>query len=105
MPPDGGPLPGRGYELWRLEERCSICGEMPRLTVKGFRVVRGGDGLFIGLPQREYKVDGLPRYVNQVVFRDTTLREQFTSELMTAYERWAGGETANPGAEASPAPG
>lgn len=75
------------------------------ITVKGFRVVRGGDGLFIGLPQREYKVDGLPRYVNQVVFRDTTLREQFTSELMTAYERWAGGETANPGAEASPAPG
>jgi DNA topoisomerase-1 len=32
-----GPLPGRGYELWRLEERCSICDEMPRLTVKGFR--------------------------------------------------------------------
>ena len=35
--PVSGPLPGRGYELWRLEERCSICGEMPRLTVKGFR--------------------------------------------------------------------
>ncbi|MEO8091866.1 MAG: DNA topoisomerase I [bacterium] len=32
-----GPLPGRGYELWRLEERCSICEQMPRLTVKGFR--------------------------------------------------------------------
>jgi DNA topoisomerase I len=32
-----GPLPGRGYELWRLEERCSECGQMPRLTVKGFR--------------------------------------------------------------------
>ena len=32
-----GPLPGRGYELWRLEERCSICEERPRLTVKGFR--------------------------------------------------------------------
>jgi DNA topoisomerase I len=31
------PLPGRGYELWRLEERCSICGEAPRLSVKGFR--------------------------------------------------------------------
>lgn len=31
------PLPGRGYELWRLEERCSICGEAPRLTVRGFR--------------------------------------------------------------------
>jgi DNA topoisomerase-1 len=35
--PVSGPLPGRGYELWRLEERCSICGEMPRLTVKGLR--------------------------------------------------------------------
>src|SRR3954452_17468409 len=35
--PVSGRLPGRGYELWRLEERCSICGEMPRLTVKGFR--------------------------------------------------------------------
>jgi hypothetical protein len=35
--PVSGPLPGRGYDLWRLEERCSICGERPRLTVKGFR--------------------------------------------------------------------
>ena len=34
---NSGPLPGRGYELWRLEERCSVCGETPRLTVKGFR--------------------------------------------------------------------
>jgi DNA topoisomerase-1 len=31
------PLPGRGYDLWRLEERCSICDQTPRLTVKGFR--------------------------------------------------------------------
>jgi DNA topoisomerase-1 len=31
------PLPGRGYELWRFEERCSICGEAPRLTVRSFR--------------------------------------------------------------------
>ena len=35
--PVSGPLPGRGYELWRLEERCSICGQMPRLTVRGLR--------------------------------------------------------------------
>jgi DNA topoisomerase-1 len=35
--PVSGPLPGRGYDLWRLEETCSVCGEMPRLTVKGFR--------------------------------------------------------------------
>jgi len=32
-----GPLPGRGYDLWRLEERCTVCEETPRLTVKGFR--------------------------------------------------------------------
>src|SRR5204862_133860 len=25
--PVSGPLPGRGYDLWRLEECCSICGE------------------------------------------------------------------------------
>jgi DNA topoisomerase I len=35
--PVSGPLPGRGYDLWRLEERCSVCGERPRLTVKSFR--------------------------------------------------------------------
>ena len=34
---NSGPLPGRGYELWRLEERCSVCEQTPRLTVKGFR--------------------------------------------------------------------
>jgi DNA topoisomerase-1 len=34
---NSGPLPGRGYDLWRLEEECSVCGEAPRLTVKGFR--------------------------------------------------------------------
>ena len=34
---NSGPLPGRGYELWRLEERCSVCEKRPRLTVKGFR--------------------------------------------------------------------
>ena len=34
---NSGPLPGRGYELWRLEESCSICGKAPRLSVKAFR--------------------------------------------------------------------
>ena len=34
---NSGPLPGRGYELWRFEERCSVCGEAPRLTVKRSR--------------------------------------------------------------------
>jgi DNA topoisomerase-1 len=32
--PVSGPLPGRFFELWRLEDRCSVCEQMPRLTVK-----------------------------------------------------------------------
>ena len=47
------PLPGRGYELWRLEERCSICGETPAPQ---------GQGLprppLEPLPQRRLPVDG-----------------------------------------------
>jgi len=31
------PLPGRGYELWRFEDECSVCHQTPRLTVRGFR--------------------------------------------------------------------
>jgi DNA topoisomerase-1 len=34
---NSGPLPGRGYELFRLEPKCSICGVRPRLSVKAFR--------------------------------------------------------------------
>ncbi|MDQ3571228.1 MAG: DNA topoisomerase I [Actinomycetota bacterium] len=34
---NSGPLPGRGYELWRLEVSCSVCGKAPRLSVKAFR--------------------------------------------------------------------
>jgi DNA topoisomerase-1 len=34
---NSGPLPGRGYDLWRLEEECSVCGQAPRLSVKSFR--------------------------------------------------------------------
>ena len=34
---NSGPLPGRGYELWRVEESCSVCGKAPRLSVKAFR--------------------------------------------------------------------
>ena len=73
------------------------------ITVKGFRVVRGGESLFIGLPSREFKVDGVTCYANQVVFRDSTRREQFTAELLKAYERWVSGQADEPGAVATPA--
>ena len=51
--PCRGPLPGRGYELWRLEERCSVCGETPEAD---------GQGLprppLEALPQRRLPLDG-----------------------------------------------
>jgi DNA topoisomerase-1 len=31
------PLPGRGYELWKMEPRCHTCDVTPRLKVKPFR--------------------------------------------------------------------
>ena len=31
------PLPGRGYEIWKLEQRCRTCGVTPRVKVKPFR--------------------------------------------------------------------
>jgi DNA topoisomerase-1 len=31
---NSGPLPGGMYELWKLEDRCSVCDVAPRLTVK-----------------------------------------------------------------------
>ena len=73
------------------------------ITVKGFRVVRSGESLFIGLPSREFKVDGVSHYANQIVFRDSTRRDQFTAELLQAYERWASGQADEAGAVARPA--
>jgi DNA topoisomerase-1 len=31
------PLPGRGYDLWKVAPRCPTCGVTPRLKVKPFR--------------------------------------------------------------------
>ena len=52
--PVSGPLPGRFFELWRLEERCSVCGERPRLTVKK----RGPRTAVEAVPQRRLPDDG-----------------------------------------------
>jgi DNA topoisomerase I len=82
--PVSGPLPGRGYELWRLEESCSICGEMPRLTVKGFR----------GRPWKLCLNDDCP---SMVEMREKRAERQRAKEAREAAK--AGGENGTAAAE------
>lgn len=58
------------------------------ITVRGFRVVDGDNGLFAAVPSRSYTVDGETRFTNQVVFSTLELRESFLSELLDGYHRW-----------------
>ena len=82
-----GPLPGRGYDLWRLEERCSICEERPRLTVKGFR----------GRPWKLCLNDDCPSMVEMRQKREE--REKAKAAKAAAKADGANGNTAD-GAEA-----
>ena len=86
-----GPLPGRGYELWRLEERCSVCGERPRLTVKGFR----------GRPWKLCLNDDCPTMVEM---REKRAERQAAREAREAAKAAAeeGGDGAEPGGREGP---
>ena len=85
--PVSGPLPGRGYELWRLEERCSICDERPRLTVKGFR----------GRPWKLCLNDDCP---SMVEMRAKRAERQRAKEAREAAKGDGSGEDGGAGAEA-----
>src|SRR3954471_23213213 len=90
--PVSGPLPGRGYDLWRIEERCSICGEMPRLTVKGFR----------GRPWKLCLNDDCPSMVEMREKREERKRAQEAKKAATeAKKATAEAAGANDGARAS----
>jgi DNA topoisomerase-1 len=81
------PLPGRGYELWRLEERCSICDQAPRLTVKGFR----------GRPWKLCLNDDCP---SMVEMREKRAEREAAKEAReAAKEDGKGGEAVEPGAD------
>ena len=58
------------------------------VTVRGFRVVNGDNGLFAAVPSKPISVDGQTRYMNQVVFAESDKREEFLANLLKAYERW-----------------
>ena len=81
------PLPGRGYELWRLEERCSVCEQAPRLTVKGFR----------GRPWKLCLNDDCPTMVEM---REKRAERQAAKEAREAAK--AEEEKTNPKAKAKP---
>jgi DNA topoisomerase-1 len=87
-----GPLPGRGYELWRLEERCSVCEQRPRLTVKGFR----------GRPWKLCLNDDCPTMVEM---REKRAERQAAREAREAAKAAADGDTdgSAPAAEKAPA--
>ncbi len=90
-----GPLPGRGYELWRLEDRCSICGEMPRLTVKGYR----------GRPWKLCLNDDCPSMVEMRQKREERRRARAAKEAAEngASAEAAGATPADSGANGAPA--
>jgi len=68
------------------------------ITMRGFRVVSGVNGMFAAVPSRPVTVDGKTQYWNQVVFATDERREQFLAELLRDYEMWkqapAGSRTA-----------
>jgi DNA-binding cell septation regulator SpoVG len=58
------------------------------MIVRGFRVVDGDKGLFAAVPSRGVVVDGETRYMKQVTFTNSNVRESFLSELLEDYYRW-----------------
>ena len=58
------------------------------MTIRGFRVVNGVNGLFAGVPSRPTMVDGQTQYYNQIVFDTDKRRAEFLGELLREYEVW-----------------
>lgn len=58
------------------------------ITVRGFRVVNGDNGLFAAVPSRPVNVKGETRYFNQVAFADSSKRDAFLEKLLEAYACW-----------------
>lgn len=58
------------------------------ITVRGFRIIDGDNGVFAAVPSRGYTVDGKSRFAKQVMFADPEHRESFLSELLDSFYRW-----------------
>jgi DNA-binding cell septation regulator SpoVG len=58
------------------------------ITVRGFRVFDGTNGVFAAVPTKPVVIDGETRYFKQVVFETPEMRERFLSELLEDFYRW-----------------
>ena len=58
------------------------------ITIRGFRVVNGVNGMFAAVPSRAVTVEGQTQYRNQVVFDTDQRRQEFLDELLRDYEAW-----------------
>ncbi len=58
------------------------------ITIRGFRVINGANGLFAAVPSRPVTVDGQTQYTKQVVFDTNDHRDEFLAKLLLDYEAW-----------------
>jgi len=58
------------------------------ITIRGFRVINGANGMFTAVPSKPVTVDGQTQYVRQVVFDTNEQREEFLAKLLRDYEAW-----------------
>jgi len=58
------------------------------ITIRGFRIIDGANGLFAAVPSKPVTVDGQTQYMKQVVFDTNEHREEFLSKLLLDYEEW-----------------
>lgn len=58
------------------------------ITIRGFRVIDGANGLFASAPSKSINVDGQTEYVKQVVFDTNERREEFMGKLLRDFESW-----------------
>ena len=58
------------------------------ITIRGFRVIDGANGLFAAVPSKPVTVDGQTEYVKQVVFDTNDHREEFLAKLLNDYQAW-----------------
>ncbi len=63
------------------------------ITVRGFKVVDGNNGIFASVPSRTYTLDGKPRFARQVTFSTQEIRDRFLSELLECFYQWQESQT------------
>ena len=62
------------------------------ITVRGFRVVDGTNGIFASVPSRTYMLDGQTRFAQQVTFATQEIRDRFLGELLECFYQWQGSQ-------------